>query len=282
MTFSYHEQLAVIQSLQKYKTSSLDSIFKIIHQMDSTSYYLMLGGCVLYMSTHRNGMKALYMIMFVATTNYILKNIFQHPRPFILDPDVAVVTMNSKFGLPSGAATGSVIIGYLISRLVKGTKGIILGFTYFSLLSFSRIYLGVHFFTDIIAGWIIGLISIFLYIKSEKKIGLWIDQTSLITSYLAAVLLICILTLPFIGFPNTYKYTVLTIGFTTGTFLYHLFKPKDINQSITVKITWFIMSSAIFVTLYKLNIAGGFFAGVWLTGVALILRDKTHRELQTN
>ena len=93
--------------------------------------------------------------------NILLKPFFGRPRP-----DIALrLTEVKSLSFPSGHAMGSAIIYFtlaaLLARLVepRALKLYFLGLA--ALLSFlvgaSRVYLGVHYPTDVLAGWTVGL-----------------------------------------------------------------------------------------------------------------------------
>lgn len=95
-----------------------------------------------------------------ALLNLALKNIFQRTRPAI--PGAYMV--ETGFSFPSGHSMISLvfygIIAYLALSYVKSKKWktfIISGaLVMCALIGFSRLYLGVHFITDVLAGWAAG------------------------------------------------------------------------------------------------------------------------------
>lgn len=93
-----------------------------------------------------------------------IKNIFDRERPTLL----RLIDITG-FSFPSGHAMGSTAYFgsgiYLLNRLNQGnSKGILIGLcaAMILLISISRVYLGVHYPTDIIAGIIGGLFCIIL------------------------------------------------------------------------------------------------------------------------
>ena len=102
--------------------------------------------------------------------NALIKELFSinRPSPEIVTP--LYETFAKGFSFPSGHAQMSALLGgLLIIRLRKSLPlctlliGIILS------VSFSRLYLAAHFPTDIIGGWIAGLIILAGYLYSEKR-----------------------------------------------------------------------------------------------------------------
>jgi membrane-associated phospholipid phosphatase len=92
--------------------------------------------------------------------SYSLKLAFRRDRPFFTDPLATV----STYSFPSGHATVSVAVyGALclvLLRLLTGPARVVcLAATVLlvSLIGFSRLYLGVHFLSDVLAGFSVGL-----------------------------------------------------------------------------------------------------------------------------
>ena len=106
--------------------------------------------------------------------NLLLKNIFIIPRP-----DIISLIEEKGFSYPSGHAMASLafygFIIYLLNKKMKPSllkKVLIIILTLLILLiGFSRIYLGVHHFSDIIGGYLISLAYLIIFIKLMKKLG---------------------------------------------------------------------------------------------------------------
>ena len=92
--------------------------------------------------------------------SYSLKLAFRRDRPFFTDPLATV----STYSFPSGHATVSVAVyGALCLVLVRRLTGparlgcLAAAVLLVSLIGFSRLYLGVHFLSDVLAGFSVGL-----------------------------------------------------------------------------------------------------------------------------
>lgn len=100
--------------------------------------------------------------------NIFLKELFARPRPCWLDPSVQLLVKNPlDFSFPSGhsmiAFEGAVSI-WLRNRK-WGAAALFLAV----LTAFSRLYLFVHFPTDVLAGSLLGAVIALLVYKGMKK-----------------------------------------------------------------------------------------------------------------
>ncbi|CAM3961060.1 phosphatase PAP2 family protein [Staphylococcus schweitzeri] len=122
---------------------------------------------VAYLMLKRHKIEALFFALTMALSgilNPALKNIFDRERPTLL----RLIDITG-FSFPSGHAMGSTAYFgsgiYILNRFGHGnSKGLLIGLcsVMILLISISRVYLGVHYPTDIIAGIIGGVFCIIL------------------------------------------------------------------------------------------------------------------------
>jgi undecaprenyl-diphosphatase len=96
-------------------------------------------------------------------TNFFLKNFFLRNRPNI----VTSFNCPKDFSFPSSHAATGFAVAYVLTFFDKKRKW----FYYFIafLISYSRIYLGCHYFFDVLVGGIIGLIISKVLVNIGKK-----------------------------------------------------------------------------------------------------------------
>lgn len=150
----------------------LTEIMKVITQMGG--FYVLPIICISVLIFAKNKEIGLLMttnLVFIALLNIILKMIVQRPRPtYMLVPE-------NGYSFPSGHAMTSTafygLIIYLIYKNVKNVKlrniSVVIVTMLIFLISFSRIYLGVHYTSDVIAGTIFSIAYLICIINLYEK-----------------------------------------------------------------------------------------------------------------
>lgn len=80
---------------------------------------------------------------------------------------------------PSGGATTAMFLGTLLIVYGKRWFYWVIGLSYILLISFSRLYLGVHFPLDVLGGWALAAIFLVLYFKLGEGIEAWLKKIGL-------------------------------------------------------------------------------------------------------
>lgn len=102
-------------------------------------------------------MCALALLLGTLSGELILKNIIGRARPFLSLPDIKLlIEAPGSFSFPSGHTTSSFAAATVIARNFRGYR--IPAFFLAALIAFSRMYLFVHYPSDVLAGIILGII----------------------------------------------------------------------------------------------------------------------------
>ena len=120
---------------------------------------------LLFCRTRKIGLSmGIALVIGALITNIILKNTVQRPRPFTQTDEfhawwvAAGSNMEDSFSFPSGHTTAS--FAAMVAFFVAGKKKYSwAGLPFAALVGFSRIYLIVHYATDVLAGLIIGTLA---------------------------------------------------------------------------------------------------------------------------
>lgn len=86
--------------------------------------------------------------------SHFLKKAFERPRPSAAEHLVEETNFSFPSGHAVGAAACAVAVGYSLRRWWKLTLWVIA-----LLVGFSRLYVGVHWPSDVLAGWVIGALT---------------------------------------------------------------------------------------------------------------------------
>lgn len=114
---------------------------------------------------------ALYFTESIAISQVIsfsTKTIVNRPRPELRYPGFVALTTAHNASFPSGHTSAAFALATSFSLINHKWYVVIPSYTWASLVGYSRLYLGVHYPTDIIAGAIVGTGSAWLNYKLNK------------------------------------------------------------------------------------------------------------------
>ena len=157
-----------------FRTVKLTLIFKIITNLGG-SYVLITIAlfCLIFLKNKRMAIYINLNLIITATLNFALKNIIQRPRP-----EGYRLIDESGYSFPSGHSMVSMafygFLIYLIWKNVKNKKVKYISCTLLGLLiptiGFSRIYLGVHYASDVAGGFVISIAYLVMFTTFAKSI----------------------------------------------------------------------------------------------------------------
>ena len=151
----------------------LDGLFKFFTFLGDEEFFLILLPFVYWSVNRALGVRLMVLTLFSSLVNETAKTLGAQPRPFGYDERVVPLVDAGGHGLPSGHTQSSVVIwGYLATETRKRwfwivAIGLMLG------TGLSRIYLGVHFPTDVIGGALLGMLLLYLWSKYGRRVEKW-------------------------------------------------------------------------------------------------------------
>lgn len=161
----------LIQWMQQF-SPALDTIARAVTTLGAEQVFLLLLPLVFWCIDKRHGARLGVLLLLSAFFNFALKDLFNQPRP---SPDrVKVLAEESSPGLPSGHSQNSMAVyGYLATLSRRRWGWIVAGLIVFA-VGASRVYLGVHFPSDVLGGWLAGAAILALYLRVEPEVEYYV------------------------------------------------------------------------------------------------------------
>lgn len=173
-------ELDIIKALQSGASDGLTIFFKIISLLGSWYGFIILLFVFFFFAKK---FALCFGVTFLGgiTFNYILKLLIDRPRPFEISSEILALTDAMGRSMPSNHAFCATVLTIFLCYFIllftqkKWVKGLVIscGTVFVLLVGLSRMYLGVHYLTDIVAGVMIGVcvsfIGIMLYQRWVRK-----------------------------------------------------------------------------------------------------------------
>ena len=137
---------------------------------DGGTVWIVLAALLLIGKKYRKtgGSMAIALLLGYLGTNLLLKNLVMRPRPFDAIPQLQALVHAGGWSFPSGHSTSPMAAGVVMFRQLPrpiGALALILAI----LICLSRLYVGVHYPTDVLCGTLIGILAALCAIKLQKK-----------------------------------------------------------------------------------------------------------------
>lgn len=172
----------IIVFLQSFSSSFLDGVFKVMAYCFDYPLVIVLGLILIIFKKYREAIYFLLLEGVCAGVQVSLKAIVSRSRPYVSYSEIRNVLQASNSSFPSGHSITCMVAVVVLwamfdgSSLKKSHKNYCKAGLVFALVLclINRMYLGQHYLTDVIGGFVIAFaISFptmkFLYLKKSKK-----------------------------------------------------------------------------------------------------------------
>lgn len=151
----------MLEIVRDMHTAWFDRVVVAVTQLGGAVCVIIVTLCVAYYLWQKMGkaygMLVLFGVLGASVLNLALKAIFSRPRPELWERIVS----EASFSFPSGHAMASASLAMSILLAVWTTRArlpvLLCGAVYVLAIGFTRLYLGVHYPTDVMAGWMVSV-----------------------------------------------------------------------------------------------------------------------------
>lgn len=151
-----------LKKIEANRTNSATRIYSTISDLSDPVAlafpisYLAAGLITKDSSLKNQGLSLVSSFVFNAGITYAMKKIVNRPRPAETDPSFTILKPASSRSFPSGHTSAAFSLATTLSIQHPKWYIIIPSYTFASLVGYSRIYLGAHYPSDVIAGALVG------------------------------------------------------------------------------------------------------------------------------
>lgn len=161
----------ILDFIQTLRNPALDKFFKVFSTLgDHGEIWIFIIFLVYF--KRRNKSLVLFSILSLVITvigvEFIIKPFVQRPRPFIVNPHIETLLRPGGYSFPSGHTATSIALMTMMALNDVSYKFVYI--TLALLMAFSRLYLYVHYPSDVIVGILLGFFIGYLMHKIMIKL----------------------------------------------------------------------------------------------------------------
>ena len=190
--FSQNPDISLLRKINLHRNSSLDPSFRFVtNSVAPMTLAAPIGYITLYLIrkdefTKKRAIFVTSTLVFSGALTTLIKYSVNRKRPFVSYPDIEKETPGGGPSFPSGHTSDAFALATTLSILHPKWYIIIPSFAWASAVGYSRMDLGVHYPSDVVAGSLLGSGSAYLsylinkwYFANKVKLHLKIKQASL-------------------------------------------------------------------------------------------------------
>jgi len=151
----------------------LDSFFAVLTFLGDQEFFLIVLPLIYWSINRAVGVRLMVVFLLSGLVNQVAKNLAAQPRPYEYDSRVVQVVEQDGFGLPSGHTQSAVVVWGFLGSVVRRRWFWGVAFLLMVLIPLSRVYLGVHFPTDVLGGYVLGGLVLWLWLRYGAQLEEW-------------------------------------------------------------------------------------------------------------
>lgn len=177
----------LIRWLEPYRSPALTRFFTLVTDLGSTVGYLLLLPVIWWGFSWKVGARIFVALVLSVYLNSLIKDTVALPRPFVYSDDVTSLRTPGEYSFPSGHSQQAALFWGLLALHFRKRwfTGVAVAIAF--LVGFSRVYLGVHFPSDVLVGWALGAAIAIAYARYFTPVAEWASRLELSSQTLLAL-----------------------------------------------------------------------------------------------
>ncbi|GAB2638888.1 phosphatase PAP2 family protein [Emticicia sediminis] len=172
--FAQNTDIDILKNINQNRNQNLD---KTLNGISKSVYPLSVALPISLLSTglinkdknlQQQGLTSLASLAISMGTTYTLKKIINRDRPYITYPSIQPYYLEDDPAFPSGHTTAAFTTATSLSLTFKKWYVVVPAYTWAGAVAYSRMHLGVHYPSDVLAGAAIGAGSAWLCYKANR------------------------------------------------------------------------------------------------------------------
>ena len=171
--------MPILYALEKLRTPFFDTVLGAVTYLGDETFFIVVAIIVYWCISKKLGYYLLLTNYLSTLVNQFVKILCRVPRPWVRDSGFSIVenarAAAAGYSFPSGHTAGITVISGCISRGTKQKRLRVICIAAMLLVAFSRIYLGVHYPSDVLFSLVVGLVLVFalypLFRNCEENIA---------------------------------------------------------------------------------------------------------------
>ena len=280
-------ELVANQFLQSFASPLLTLFFQLITYLGHPAFWFIIAAYLFWTGRERKSFTIATIILFSGVIVGELKLLIARPRPETL----LVLDYESTYAMPSGhSALSAAFASYAwLNKKVTENLKIIMLFV-FILVAISRLYLGVHYLSDIFVGALIGIIIGWFILKIEGKLNALHFHVSKLEEEFLIIILLSAMVIAYVVLNIEYNAAYTIFGYYLGYIAYrhsgiNIEKTKTTKQTLVATIIGILIIgvlSLIANSMIGIQSQGlFFFIGFFITRIWPIVIDKAVKKRES-
>lgn len=172
--FAQNTDIDILKNINQNRNQNLDKTFndisKSVYPLSVALPISLLGTGLIKKDKNlqRQGITSLASLAISMGTTYTLKKIINRDRPYITYPSIQPYYIEDDPTFPSGHTTAAFTTATSLSLTFKKWYVVVPAYTWAGAVAYSRMHLGVHYPSDVLAGAAIGAGSAWLCYKANR------------------------------------------------------------------------------------------------------------------